>query len=208
MDVSCIILTCLLLTQMALVLVMLNPGYDVRKITQCINGTARKYKSLFLIGLAFYFASVLYLGMYLPLRDISDLIFGDFTSDYDKLLLLSKAEKNYIVAGFSLFLVVVIYGVKSLVSYTACLVELSDRQNDSLAAPSQSKFTKLCFPGNSPGNHVVPGLLKVKRSISYETILFTKELREQLKTMIRNVEFPNNRCTLSSILEHQAARAD
>ncbi|XP_073960285.1 uncharacterized protein [Choristoneura fumiferana] len=207
MDVSCIILTCLLFTQMALVLIMLNPIYDVRKITQCINRTARKYQSFILIGLILYFISILYLGMYLPLRGISDLIFGDFTSEYEKLLLLSKAEKNYIVAGFSLFLVVVIYGVKSLVSYTACLVELSDRQNDSLAAPSQSKFGKSCFPA-TPGNHVIPGLLKVKRSISYETILFTKELREQLKTMIRNVEFPNNRCTLSSILEHQAARTD
>lgn len=39
--------------------------------------------------------------------------------------------------------------------------------------------------------NILPNLLRVKRSISYETILFTNELREHLKNILRN-EFPRN----------------
>ncbi|CAB3244876.1 unnamed protein product [Arctia plantaginis] len=44
MDASYIFLTLLLLIQMALILTMLNPVYDVRKITSCINNLTKSYR--------------------------------------------------------------------------------------------------------------------------------------------------------------------
>lgn len=199
MDPTCIFLTFLLLLQMAFILIMLNPVYDVRKITYFINSTIKSYRSYYFLSIFTYFLCVIYFGMYIPLQSIHRLIFCKHINDYEKLMLLRRVEKNYIIAGFSLFLVVVMYGVKALVSYTASLMEISDRQNDSFIVRTDSKSSKkaLCSSVN-----ILPNLLRVKRSISYETILFTKEIREQLKNVLRNVEFPHNRsATLSSILE-------
>lgn len=191
MDVSCMVLSCLLLMQMALILIMLNPIYDVRKITRYINRTIKYHRVYYSLVIFIYFLSVIYLGMFIPLQCVHKLIFGSYVEDVDKLILLRKVEKNYIITGFSLFLVVVIYGVRALVSYTACMVELSQRSNESLvidAHTSKSGERKaLCSSLN-----ILPNLLRVKRSISYETILFTNELREHLKNILRNDEFPHN----------------
>lgn len=188
MDVSCMILSCVLLMQMASILIMLNPVYDVRKITRYINKTIKHYKFCYSLVIASYFISIIYLGMFIPLYSVHKLIFGDYVEDVEKLVLLRKVEKNYIVTGFSLFLVVVIYGVRALVSYTACMVELSKRSNESLnmlsdGAKAEDKKAK-CSSLN-----ILPNLLRVKRSISYETILFTNELRNHLKSILQN-EFP------------------
>jgi hypothetical protein len=197
MDANCIFLAFLLLIQMALILIMLNPVYDVRKVTQYFNDASKMHHVVYYFSIAIYFISVVYLGMYIPLQNIHKLIFSKVLNEYDKLLLLSRIEKNYIVAGFSLFLVVVMYGVRGLLSYTASLVELSERQSDNLIR-SDTKVDKKVF---GLSENILPNLLRVKRSVSYETILFTNELREQLKAVIKNVEFPHNKCTLSSILE-------
>lgn len=198
MDGSYVILTFMVLIQMAMILVMLNPVYDVRKITQNITDFMQGYRNYYFGIVVAYFLTVVYLGMYVPLHNIQKLIFSRTLSEYDKVMLLNRIEKNYIIAGFSLFLVVVIYGVRALLSYAASLVEITERQSDTLMVRSESKFEKKML---GLSESILPNLLRVKRSISYETVLFTNELREQLKAVIKNVEFPNNRCTLSSILE-------
>ncbi|KAL0821278.1 hypothetical protein ABMA28_005878 [Loxostege sticticalis] len=198
MDASCIFLTFMLLIQMAMILIMLNPVYDVRKLTQFITSATKGHRVCYFCTVTSYFVSVVYLGMYIPLQNIHKLIFSKVLNEYEKLILLNRIEKNYIIAGFSLFLVVVMYGVRALLSYSASLVEITDRQSDTLMVHSDSKLEKKVF---GLSENILPNLLRVKRSISYETILFTNELREQLKAVIRNVDFPHNRCTLSSILE-------
>lgn len=190
MEVSCMILSCVLLMQMALILIMLNPVYDVRKITRYINRTIKYHRLYYSFIIMTYFFSIIYLGMFIPLHSVHKLIFGSYVEDVEKLVLLRKVEKNYIITGFSLFLVVVIYGVRALVSYTACMVELSKRSNESLNIDSDAakaeERKKRCSSLN-----ILPNLLRVKRSISYETILFTNELREHLKNILRN-DFPRN----------------
>ncbi|CAH0588194.1 unnamed protein product [Chrysodeixis includens] len=195
MDASCMILTGLLLVQMAMVLIMLNPIYDVRLLTQFIGHVTKSYKRTYFFLIAFYFTSVLYLGMYLPLQSIHKLIFNVGLHEYDKLILLHNVEKNYITAGFSLFLIVVIYGVRALLSYTASLSILTEKQSQPLIVKSESRERIV------NNENILPNLLRVKRSISYETVLFTNELREQLKVIIKSVEYPHERCALSSILE-------
>ncbi|KAM3965453.1 uncharacterized protein ACR2FA_000288 [Aphomia sociella] len=194
MDAGCIFLTCLLLIQMALILIMLNPMYDARKISQYFTISTKSHKNFYICMLSCYFISVTYLGMYIPLQNVHKLIFNNILKEHEKLILLSKIERNYIIAGFSLFLVVVTYGVRALLHYTASLIELNDNSH-SLVVHSGTKI------GKNLHANILPNLLRVKRSISYETILFTNELREQLKAVIRNVGYPHNRCTLSSILE-------
>lgn len=190
----CMVLTCLLLFQMAMLLIMLNPIYDVTKLTQFINSVTNDYRRTYLFFVAFYFTSVLYLGMYLPLQSIHTLIFSNCLQDYDKLTLLHSIEKNYITAGFSLFLVVVLYGVRTLLAYTASLTVFNNKLVP-VQVPSRSKpFAKF-------NESILPNLLRVKRSISYETVLFTNELREKLKIMIRGVEHPQEISTLANILE-------
>lgn len=190
MDVSSMVLSCVLLMQMALILIMLNPVYDVRKITRYINRTIKYHRLYYSFVIVSYFISIIYLGMFIPLNSVHTLIFGSCVEDVEKLILLRKVEKNYIITGFSLFLVVVIYGVRALVSYTACMVELSKRSNESLVINSDAAKTEekkaLCSSLN-----ILPNLLRVKRSISYETILFTNELRNHLKSILRN-DFPRN----------------
>lgn len=184
------VLSCVLLMQMALILIMLNPVYDVRKITRYINRTIKYHRLYYSFVIVSYFFSIIYLGMFIPLHSVHKLIFGSYVEDVEKLILLRKVEKNYIITGFSLFLVVVIYGVRALVSYTACMVELSKRSNESLVIDSDAAKAPekkvLCSSLN-----ILPNLLRVKRSISYETILFTNELREHLKNILRN-DFPRN----------------
>ncbi|XP_026325903.1 uncharacterized protein LOC113234683 [Hyposmocoma kahamanoa] len=190
MDVSCMVLSCVLLIQMALILIMLNPVYDVRKITRFINKTIKYHQFCYSLVIISYFLSIIYLGMFIPLHSIHKLIFGSYVEDVEKLILLRKIEKNYIITGFSLFLVVVIYGVRALVSYTACMVELTRRSNDSLNVISDGmkngEKKNICSSLN-----ILPNLLRAKRSISYETILFTNELRNHLKNILRN-DFPRN----------------
>lgn len=194
MATNCMVLTCLLLVQMATLLIMLNPIYDAAKLTQFINNFTKDYRRTYLFFIAFYFTSVLYLGMYLPLQSIHTLIFSNHLHEYDKLSLLHSIEKNYITAGFSLFLVVVIYGVRALLAYTASL----------------SAFTKQVVPAkvatrskaHALNESILPNLLRVKRSISYETVLFTNELKEKLKIIIRGVEYPLvPQSALANILE-------
>ena len=48
---------------------------------------------------------------------------------------------------------------------------------------------------------ILPNLLRVKRSISYETVLFANELREKLKVIMKGADYPSERCALASILE-------
>nr|XP_049702426.1 uncharacterized protein LOC110370375 [Helicoverpa armigera] len=194
MDASCIILSCLLMIQMAMVLTMLNPIYDVTKLTQFINDVTKSYRRTYLFSIAFYFTSVLYLGMYIPLQSIHKLIFTVNLHEYDKLTLLHNVEKNYLTAGFSLFLVVVIYGVRALLSYTASLSVLTEKESHHSVDCSKEKTS------NKLNSNLLPKLLRVKRSISYETVFFTNELREQLKLIIRNVDFPHDKTALSSLL--------
>ncbi|XP_013200780.1 uncharacterized protein LOC106143279 [Amyelois transitella] len=199
MDGTCIYLTIILLTQMCFTLGMLNPIHDIKKIASIIRMTTTKRRSSYFICILVYFCSIIYLGMYIPLQNIHRLIFSGSFTEYEKLLLLNRIERNYIIAGFSLFLVVVMYGVRSLVTYTADLADITERQ------------VPLLFDRNNPRNgknnaigvreNILPGLLRVKRSISYETILFTNELREHLKAVIKNIALPQGNCTLSSLLE-------
>ncbi|XP_049871772.1 uncharacterized protein LOC126370791 [Pectinophora gossypiella] len=202
MDTGSMILTCLLLFQMACILILLNPVYDVRKLTQYINKSIKRYRSYYCISVVSYFISVIYFGMFIPLLHVHRLIFGHTIDRYEKIVLLSRVEKNYIIAGFSLFLVVVLYGIRALIAYTASVIEISDRRYDTLKEESIQQSSSEVKKNQLCSNNFLPSLLRVKRSISYETILFTKELREQLKNVLKNIEYQYNRSSaLSSILE-------
>lgn len=195
---GCMVLTCLLLIQMAALLIMLNPIYDVMKLTKCINNLTKGYRRTYLFFIAFYFTSVLYLGMYLPLQSIHTLIFSDDLLNHDKVILLHSIEKNYITAGFSLFLVVVLYGVRALLEYTASLTVFMGNQE--LPVQVQAKLKK-----QTVNESILPNLLRVKRSISYETVLLTNELREKLKIIIKGMDHSVGRTALTSILEANQA---
>lgn len=202
MATGCMVLTCMLLFQMAAILIMLNPIYDAKKLTQFINDTTKHYRRTYIFLIAFYFTSILYLGMYLPLQSVHTLIFSNHLLDYDKLNLLHSIEKNYITAGFSLFLVVVLYGVRALLAYTASLPKYTDNRGLSVQF---HQGLPVPVHHDRPKNHVVnanilPKVLRVKRSISFETVLFTNELREKLKLLIKNAN-PNEKSALVSILE-------
>lgn len=182
MDSSCIILTGMLLIQMIMTLTMLNPVYDVRKLNNYINNTVNRFKGSFFLLIGAYFCFVIYLGMFTPLQRIQELIFSNKMTDYEKLLLLSRIEKNYIVAGFSLFQVVVLYGVRALLSYTASLLLLTKKSSHPLVQHSSSRKAM----------YILPNLLKTKRSISYEDILCSDELKEQFRNIITHFNPHNN----------------
>ncbi|KAG6451054.1 hypothetical protein O3G_MSEX006923 [Manduca sexta] len=197
MDTGCIILSCLLFLQMIMILAMLNPIYDVRRVTDSINNLMKNHKRLYYMVVISYFVCVVHFGMYVPLQNIHNLVFSTELNDYNKLVLFSRVEKNYVIAGFSLFLVVVQYAVRALIAYTASLMDFFKR-SEPLVLRSESKENKSHLTHNE---YIMANLLRVKRSISYETILFDNELKEQLKLMIRNIDFPQTRCTISKISE-------
>ncbi|CAK1542041.1 unnamed protein product [Leptosia nina] len=185
MDVSSLVLGCVLLLQMSVILVILNPAYDIRKIRSFFAASST-ISNLTIVG---YFSLVVYLGMYIPLSSISRLISNEVTCDYEKLVLLNRIEKNYIIAGFSLFLFIVMYGVRALDIYASRLAQIlmssggANFQGQILNLKDKTqRFTSSFSPEN-----ILPKLLKIKRSVSYETILFTKELRD-LKALIKSAE--------------------
>ncbi|KAI5643893.1 hypothetical protein NE865_04069 [Phthorimaea operculella] len=194
MDSAGLLLTCFLLFQMACILIMLNPLYDSRRLTTYIDENIKRYKRVFFISFIGYFINVLYFGIYSPLRKVFDLAFGDSTDQVDQLLALSNVEQNYSTAGFSIFLVVVMLGVKTLLTYTANLTEMAVYSTEQDA---KNETKKLCESVD-----ILPNLLRMKRSISYETIFFPNEIRDQLKTVLKNVDGPHCRSahqTLSKI---------
>ncbi|XP_047532883.1 uncharacterized protein LOC125067975 [Vanessa atalanta] len=203
MDASCIILGCLLLIQMAAIVVLLNPIYDLRRRARHMNNILKRHRSYYFLLVGVYFSFVVYLGMFIPLQNIHNLIANNFLNKYEKLVLLSRAEKNYLIASFSLFLFIVLNGVRSLTSYAANILELSIATNASLAL---RKSLKSQNKEVLPPVHILPNLLRVKRSVSYETILFAKELREYLKNILKNAELPYNSCTISNILQANVDR--
>ncbi|XP_012545353.1 uncharacterized protein LOC101742731 [Bombyx mori] len=196
MDPSCIILSCILFLQMILLLGMLNPIYDVRVVIHNINCFTKYFKKYYIIGIFAYFATIIYHGMYIPLQNIIRLIFSKNIYEVEKLILLSRVEKNYIIAGFSLFLLVVTFAVKALLSYTASLAEICRRSEPLVLSPGSMKEKKMISNEN-----ILANLLRVKRSISYETIMFANDMREQFKTMIKSMDTPQSQEPLSSIVE-------
>ncbi|XP_028028287.1 uncharacterized protein LOC114241618 [Bombyx mandarina] len=196
MDPSCIILSCILFLQMILLLGMLNPIYDVRVVTYNINCFTKYFKKYYIMGIFAYFATIIYHGMYIPLQNIIRLIFSKNIYEVEKLILLSRVEKNYIIAGFSLFLLVVTFAVKALLSYTASLAEICRRSEPLVLSPGSMKEKKMISNEN-----ILANLLRVKRSISYETIMFANDMREQFKTMIKSMDTPQSQEPLSSIVE-------
>lgn len=196
MDPSCIILSCILFLQMILLLGMLNPIYDVRVVTHNINCFTKYFKKYYIMGIFAYFATIIYHGMYIPLQNIIRLIFSKNIYEVEKLILLSRVEKNYIIAGFSLFLLVVTFAVKALLSYTASLAEICRRSEPLVLSPGSMKEKKMISNEN-----ILANLLRVKRSISYETIMFANDMREQFKTMIKSMDTPQSQEPLSSIVE-------
>lgn len=179
MEASCTILGCLLLFQMTSVLVLLNPINDVRKTTKTLNSFVRYNTNYYYLAIAVYFGIIVYLGMYVPLYRIHELISSNDLTKTEKLEALYQIEKTYFIAGFSLFMFVVLYGVRALISYAATLLQLSISTSQSIVGQhvlQEQKKSQVVF---SPEN-ILPNLLRVKRSVSYETILYANELREQL----------------------------
>ncbi|XP_013149232.1 PREDICTED: uncharacterized protein LOC106111643 [Papilio polytes] len=204
MDLYFFVLTCLLVLQMSLVSAFLNPANDVRKITRYINKTVRKYKNYYLTAMLLYFVVVIYLGMYTPLMSTIKLIFGGQQDKYEKLIIVSNMEKIYIMGGFSLFLFVVSCGVRSLISYTAKLLESS--------VYSISKISSLYGPKNKglalDNVNILPHLLRMTRSTS--SIGVNKVLKDQLKAIIKNIEvIKSDSNTESSVYDdhYQTTRA-
>lgn len=194
MDMGCLILTLIMLTQMSTILYILNPIYDIRKTITFINDKTRDYKTIYYALIATYFLSVVTLGMYVPLHNIYTIIFSIELDDYDKVILLSRVEKNYIIAGFSLFLLVVLYGMRELLIYTANLAFIVEK----ISKPAGFK--------NAPNRdlnveNILPKLLRVKRSISKEAFLCTKELQEDLIAMMKNLRYTQYQNIVSRVFE-------
>lgn len=194
MDMGCLILTLIMLTQMSTILYILNPIYDIRKTITFINDKTRDYKTIYYALIATYFLSVVTLGMYVPLHNIYTMIFSIELDDYDKVILLSRVEKNYIIAGFSLFLLVVLYGMRELLIYTANLAFIVE------------KISKTAGFKNAPNRdlnveNILPKLLRVKRSISKEAFLCTKELQEDLIAMMKNLRYTQYQNIVSRVFE-------
>ncbi|XP_023936328.2 uncharacterized protein LOC112044655 [Bicyclus anynana] len=190
MDPSCIVLSCLLMFQMTSTLVFLNPVNDVRKTTRALNNMVKNYKSLYYLGILLYFGAVAYLGIISPLKKIHLLITNNVLNEFEKMLALHQIEKNYFIAGFSLFMFVVLYGVRALTAYAATLLQLSISSSQSFVGRHTREQKKSLGRNGktfTPEN-ILPNLLKVKRSVSYETILFGSELREQLRALFKNTE--------------------
>lgn len=195
MDVSCFTLGCLVLMQMTSILVLLNPTYDLRRLSKYINSTIRYRKSYLILTIIIYFGVIIYYGMIKPLQTIHDMISDTSYNEFQKITLLSQIEKNYIITGFSLFLFIVLYGVRSLVMYAANLLSLSIATTESLPKRKSTKENGELYPEN-----ILPNLLRVKRSVSYETIMFASEFRDRLKTILKNNELPHNSRAISNIL--------
>ncbi|KOB69116.1 Multidrug resistance ABC transporter ATP-binding and permease protein [Operophtera brumata] len=172
---------------MIMALSMLNSAYDICNLNNSVVYSIRKFKRTYFLLVAAYFSFVIYLGMFIPLQQIQALIFCNNLSEYEKVVLLSRVEKNYIVAGFSLFLVVVLYGLKALLSYTANLALLANKCNPRSVPNLRSK---------NPID-ILPDLLKMKRSVSYEAISCSNELKEQLRIIMKNLNLPPNRYVYS-----------
>lgn len=194
MDVSCLTLGCLVLIQMTGILVLLNPTYDLRRLSKYIDAI-RYRKSYLILATVVYFGLIIYYGMITPLQAIHDMISNNILNEFQKMVILSQIEKNYIITGFSLFLFIVLYGVKSLVMYAANLLNLSIATTESIPTRKLAKENKELYPEN-----ILPNLLRVKRSASYETIMFANEFRERLKTILKNSELPHNSHAISNIL--------
>lgn len=161
---------------MTSVLVLLNPINDVRKTTKTLNNFVRYHTNYYYLAIAVYFGIIVYLGMYVPLYRIHELITSNVLTKTEKLEALYQIEKTYFIAGFSLFMFVVLYGVRALISYAATLLQLSISTSQSIVGLQEQKKSQVVF---SPEN-ILPNLLRVKRSVSYETILYANDLREQL----------------------------
>lgn len=161
---------------MTSVLVLLNPINDVRKTTKTLNSFVRYNTNYYYLAIAVYFGIIVYLGMYVPLYRIHELITSNVLTKTEKLEALYQIEKTYFIAGFSLFMFVVLYGVRALISYAATLLQLSISTSQSIVGLQEQKKSQVVF---SPEN-ILPNLLRVKRSVSYETILYANDLREQL----------------------------
>ncbi|CAH2242383.1 jg12964 [Pararge aegeria aegeria] len=191
MDASCIILGCLLMFQMTTVLVLLNPINDVRKSTRAMNNIAKYHKTYYYLAVTLYFGVIAYFGIITPLQKIHNLITNNALNEYEKLIALHGIEKNYFIAGFSLFMIVVLYGIRALVTYASTLLQLLISTSQSVVGRNTTREQKRSQAAFSSEN-ILPNLLRVKRSVSYETTLFANELREQLKTMFRNAETRKN----------------
>lgn len=195
MDMGCVALTFIVLTQMIIVLAMLNPVYDVRKIITSINNRTSDHKNIYYAIVVLYFSSVVIFGMYYPLQNMYSMIFSDELDAHNKLVLLARVEKNYIVAGFSLFLVVVLYGVRALLSYTANLLQIVEKTSESVLSRTTSE--KMAFNDQT----ILPNLLRVKRSISYEAVLCNNEPKDRFKILVKNFNYHQNKNVFSSIFE-------
>lgn len=184
---------------MVLIVMMLNPAYDVLNISQFISFTIKERRVFYIGALVCYFILLLYLGMYIPLMNLRRLIFSTIHNEYEKMILLSTTEKSYIIAGFSLFLVVVITGLRALLIYTARLLAIKgNNDKETLCEGCDSKTN-----GSTLGLQecILPNLLQVKRSISYDTILVANDLKDHLKKMVTNFESPETRKIFSTLLE-------
>lgn len=174
---------------------MLNPVYDVRKIITYINKHTSNFKTLYYTFVSLYFISVIFLGMYIPLRNIHSMIFSDELDAYDKLILLRRVEKNYILAGFSLFLLVVLYGVRTLLSYTANLVDLVEKSSEPVV------FQTISGKMGPIDESLELSTLKVKKSVSLEAILCTNELKDRLRLLVKTLNYQQYKTALSSVFE-------
>lgn len=180
MDSSCITLTCVLLLQMTLSLIMLNPVYDVRKLTDFLSHVTTHYKKTYVCLVVLYFLIIVYLGMYIPLQNIRSLLFQRNLPAHDKMILLGRMEKHYIIAGFSLFMVVILFGIRALLCYTSTLLQLTKK--------SSAMLLRDTVKGNT-----IADSWKMKRSISYECICLN-DLADQLTTMPTKADGATGRC--------------
>ncbi|XP_068622868.1 uncharacterized protein [Battus philenor] len=194
---------CLLILQMSMILVFLSPSNDVRKITAYINNIWAKNREYCVISIFVYFVLVLYLGMYTPLIGVFKLISNNKYNENEKRIIVSNVEKIYIMAGFSLFLFVVSRGIRALTSYAAKLL-------DSIYSISSCDTRKKQKKGYVTDNiNILPGLLRIKRSVSQNEITTNRGLKEQLMKILQKTELleNNNNFDLNLQLERSACSA-
>lgn len=176
MDANSLILTTFLLIQMCVCLIMLNPVNDARKINQAFN-RLKETTPLLTTFIGLYLYSVVYIGIYLPIKHYHYIHHCEKKHSAQAVLAVTKKlDKDYIKAGFSLFLLVVMIGIKSLITATSSMKNKMDNlerkmpETNSYRANREDRTNTREELLMSPFCHHHPYVLLPKRSISCDSM--------------------------------------
>lgn len=182
MDLILNILCLILFLQVTAILTLINPLCDPSIIAYKSQRNLSRYSKSFLYVLAIsHVTFVSIFGICHPLLRISTLAFETQNHSFAKFMMVSEAEKLFMISGFSLFLSVVIVGIKNMMEYslklTACITE-SHRETNII------RPTKRVAKERNNHQNILASVLKLKKSTSYENFLFNSDLTDSLRMLV------------------------